>query len=38
MEIALGWPKHYSISEEFGQAFPLQDGMVFLFAVRANIF
>ena len=35
MERRLGWPEYCSISEEFGQAFPLQDGMVFLVAIIA---
>ena len=38
MERTLGSADNCSISEEFGQAFPLQDGMVFLIANRANIF
>ena len=36
MERTLGSADNCSISEEFGQAFPLQDGMVFLFAIRAR--
>ena len=31
MERTFGSADNCSISEEFGQAFPLQDGMVFLF-------
>ena len=38
MEKTLGWAEYCSISEEFGQAFPLQDGMAFIYAIRANIF
>ena len=38
MEKTLGSADNCSISEEFGQAFPLQDGMVVFFAIRAHIF
>ena len=38
MERTFGSADNCSISEEFGQAFPLQDGMVFLVAIIAHIF